>query len=319
MNADVLAVGLNPAWQLTLDFAEFEYGQVNRAGAVAESVGGKAVNAARAVKTLVGKARILQFLGGYTGEQIRRELTAAGMPFDAVETAVRTRICTTVLNRADGSMTELIEPAGPVRAEEVRALKQTAFSLFPTVPVVAFCGTWPDGVTGRDMAELVRAARRSGLVIWDAWRGAEPALEAAPDWVKINAEELGRLVGRADVPAAISAFFEHWPVRVLGVTDGPRPAWLATRTAVWRFHTPPLEKVRNPLGAGDCATAVLALRAARHSRPGFTLETDEEFLVSVFSEALACAMASCTTALPAEFDPGYAASLQAAVRVEPIH
>src|SRR3954468_11346171 len=105
----ILCVGTTPTVQRTMVFDRVAVDDVNRAAEVHEYASGKAVNVAR-VLTVLGEAALAAgFSGGRRGEVLLEDLTRAGVPHEFVMTAAQTRLCTTVIDRAAGTATELVE------------------------------------------------------------------------------------------------------------------------------------------------------------------------------------------------------------------
>jgi len=303
----VFAVGLNPSWQKTLRFESFRYGGINRASELTESAAGKGVNAARAIRLLCGRVVVFQFAGGVTGGLLQNALDAEGIEHVTVNAGGRTRVCTTILNDADGSMTELIEPATSVPPEARSRLLGQFEARLTEAGAAALCGTYPPGIPDEYPARLVRAALRQDVpVVLDGVHGVGAALAAGAHVLKINREEMAKLTGLDEPDAAIKYAFEHWPLKVVVTTDGGAPTCVAFRDRMLRIQPPAVQPVRNPLGAGDCVTGVLAWRLCEAGETGSGLASDEhavERFVGFVCEALACASASCLTVRPAEFDP----------------
>ena len=88
------------------------------------------------------------------------------------------------------------------------------------------------------------------------------------------------------------------------VTDGPHPAWLASRTESYRLTPPPVEVV-NPIGCGDCVAAGIAIGIARG-----------EDVPSAVRLGLAAAADNATRMLPARLDPACIRELHARIAVE---
>src|SRR5207248_2034705 len=72
---------------------------------------GKVLNAARALHHLGAPAKALTVVGGVTGGQIVRDFADLGITARWVETATPTRVCTTALETARGTVTELVPDA----------------------------------------------------------------------------------------------------------------------------------------------------------------------------------------------------------------
>lgn len=305
----VLSVCLNPAWQKALFFPRLALGAVNRADRVCESGGGKGINAARALRVAGVPVTVALFAGGHTGELLRADLAAAGCG-ELCECGVPpTRTCTTVVDLAAGSVTELIEPSGRVGPASLAALRAKILTALPGMAGVALCGSVPPGVPETFYAELAAAARAAGArVVLDGVSGVGATLDTGVDVLKINAAELRLLTSDgADLAAAGRACLKRYRLRWLGVTAGPDSAWLFGPGLTVRYELPCLEGVRSTIGAGDCATGVLLGRSAGN-------DLAREPMIAAFAAALAAASASCLTDVPALFDPAAAARIQAQMR-----
>jgi tagatose 6-phosphate kinase len=307
----VLTVCLNPAWQKTLFFPRLALGAVNRAERVCACGGGKGINAARALRVVGVPVTVALFAGGPTGELLRADLAAAGCGDLSEDSAAPTRTCTTVVDLAGSTATELIEPSAPVPLARVEALRAKILAVLPRLAGVALCGSAPPGVPETFYREVAQAARAAGaLVVLDSPTGVGPALEAGVDILKINAAELRLLTGCDNLETAARHCLERYRVRWLGVTAGPGTAWLFGAGLAVRYELPPLDAVRSPIGAGDCATGILLGRCAG-------TDLAQPTLIEAFRLALASASASCLTDIPALFDPLEAERLARRIRCIP--
>jgi 1-phosphofructokinase family hexose kinase len=324
-DADIscLVVGLNPAWQKTLRFARFDYGEVNRALSCTSMAGGKGINVARALSQLNSTPTIVQFAGGFTGRMIMNEIDEHGWPHVTVFTDAPTRTCTTVLSDADRSMTELIEPSPQIEEGAVEQLRERVWPLLPQMSAVVVAGTVPDGVPESFSAELVQQALSSSWVVVDACRDVLQVLNAGPHVLKINRAELAVLTEREDVLWGARWLLDHHPLGAVAVTDGARDAVLVLRDRAFFYKVPVLSDVLNPLGAGDCATAALAVELATVSRGAekspaemVANESFAEIASSAFRRALAVASASCLTEGAAFFSLDSVVEIESGIQVE---
>jgi fructose-1-phosphate kinase PfkB-like protein len=178
---------------------------------------------------------------------------------------------------------------------------------------VALCGTFPPGVPDTFYEEAVRAARHRGIpVLLDGYRGVLPTLQAGVELLKVNAAELCALMERDDLAGAAADCLAAFPVRWLAVTAGGGQAHLFRAGEKWDFTLPKLERVLNPIGAGDTAAAVLLAQVAGRR----ALLEEPAGMVGAFRQALAAASASCLTPEPARFDPAAAATLATRIVVQ---
>ena len=121
-DALILSAGLTPAWQQILVFDQVRWGEVNRAREVAWCGSGKVLNAGMAVHRLGGPSLTLAPLGGSPLVEIDREFADLGVPRRWIETRAATRVCTTILDRATGRITELVENGRPLNEDELSCL-----------------------------------------------------------------------------------------------------------------------------------------------------------------------------------------------------
>ncbi len=105
----ILSAGLTPAWQQILVFDTFRYGEVNRACEAHWCASGKVFNAGIAAHRLGGPSLTLSPVGGSLRGAIEEEMAGLKVPCRWVAAQAPTRVCTTILERATGAMTELVE------------------------------------------------------------------------------------------------------------------------------------------------------------------------------------------------------------------
>ena len=262
----ILSAGLTPAWQQILVFDRVRWGEVNRAREVAWCSSGKVLNVGVAVHHLGGPNLSLAPLGGVPLGEIDREFAALGVPRRWVETAVATRVCTTVLDRAAGRITELVENGRPLNDGELRAFRAAYAEEAARAEVVVLTGSLPAGAPASLYRDLA-ACTPCPLVLDFRGEGLLSVLDLKPYVVKPNREELGQTFGRSldDDAGLLAAMRElnrlgaQWVV----VTQGSRPVWISSTAEVYRLAPPPIDDVVNPIGCGDCLAAGIAW-ATRH-------------------------------------------------------
>jgi 1-phosphofructokinase family hexose kinase len=261
----IVAAGLSPAWQQVAVLDRLEVGAVNRAMATYWCASGKVLNVAVALHHLSGErpgeALALSTLGGAAFEPIDHELAEMGLSRRWVRTVCPTRVCTTLVDRATGVATELVENAHPVSADELAVFEAAFAEAVRHAEGVVLTGSLPPGVAPEFFARLLKGV--DCVVILDL-RGPEllAALEARPTVVKPNRSELEQTLGRrlesdADLREATSSLMQRG-ARAVVVTAGAGNVWLAADGEVHRRPAPPAAEVVNPIGCGDCLAAGLA-------------------------------------------------------------
>lgn len=243
----ILFVAANPALDRTLEVDLLVTGQVHRPEQAVEVAGGKALNAARVVAALGGAAAVVALLGKERGEHVQVLLEADGVDCTVVPSGARTRICTSVLSSADGTMTELYEAGAPLAAGVWERFTEEACrrSLDRQVTDVVVSGSLPPGVGAEQLAVVLRAGAAAGrrFAVDLAGTALAAACEAGPDLVKVNRHEAAEIAGGLgteaveDLVERVAALAPR-PCTVI-VTAGPEGAWMATADGErWRARPP---------------------------------------------------------------------------------
>ncbi|MBT2382274.1 1-phosphofructokinase family hexose kinase [Streptomyces sp. ISL-11] len=256
----ILTVTLNTALDLTYRVPRLHPHASHRVSAVTERAGGKGLNVARVLGALRYDTVVTGFVGGVTGETVRRLLaeSAPGVLADAlVPIGGATRRTVGVVDAATGDTTQLNEPGPDVTAEEWARFTDAYARLLPEARVVALCGSLPPGVPVGAYAYLVRKARVLGVpVLLDT--SGEPlrrGVAARPDLVKPNIDELAALTGSTE-PLRAALDTRRRGAHAVATSLGPAGMLAVTPDGMWRA-TPPRRIAGNPTGAGDSAVAGL--------------------------------------------------------------
>ena len=244
--------------QVTLD-------AVNRAETAVECAAGKSVNVAKVLRALGQETVAAGFFGGDRGEQIRLILESKGIILEFVNVASRTRLCTTVIDQATGTHTELVEEGSPLAAADYAALEAIIECQVPRARAVVMSGSIARGGPADLYLRTAQQAREASVLSVVDAQGPPLvlALAARPGLVKPNRAELAATVGRAlpDEPAVLAAMREVQERGAQGVvvTAGKEPALAFDGQRFWRISAPGI-KALNPIGSGDAFTAALVWR-----------------------------------------------------------
>jgi tagatose 6-phosphate kinase len=265
----IISAGLSPAWQQIMVFDSLRPGEVNRARETAWCGSGKVLNAGLAAHHLGGASLTLAPLGGPPLLEIDREFAALGVPRRWIETAAATRVCTTLLDRATGQITELVENGRPLSERELDVYGAAYREEAARADIAILTGSLPEGTPVSFYRELV-AATRCPMVLDFRGEGLLSVLDSKPYVVKPNREELGHTVNCAlDNDAALLAAMRElnrrgaqWVV----VTQGPRAVWVSSSEHSYRLVPTRIEEVVNPIGCGDCLAAGIAWATRRGDR-----------------------------------------------------
>lgn len=264
----ILCVGTTPAAQRVMMFERLRLDAVNRAVTTLDGAAGKSINVAKVLQALGGNPLAVGFLGGDRGRGIERDLQRRGIATAFVEVGTPTRECVTVIDRAKGTVTELVEEGAPVETRDFAALRRILEDRIPGCKALVLSGTIAPGGPGDFYADCVRLGHDHGaLTVVDASKEAlAEALKARPDLVKPNRAELAATVGRPldDEPAVLEAMRElcQRGAGAVVVTAGREPTLAFDGTTAWRATSPAIQSL-NPIGSGDAFTAAMTLRLAK--------------------------------------------------------
>ncbi len=200
-------------------------------------------------------------VGGTAGSAIRHDCSRLGLPARWIDSDTPTRICTTVLDAAGGTATELVPNAAELGDAEREAFVAAYAEEAADAAVVVLIGSLPVGTPSALYRDLL--AHTPGKVILDA-RGSEllDALPARPFLVKPNRAELEKTLGRplrseeelCDGMREINERGAEWVV----ITDGGHPLYARSHGHLYRLRPPTAGRIVNPIGCGDCMAAGIA-------------------------------------------------------------
>jgi 1-phosphofructokinase family hexose kinase len=249
-------------------FDGLHLGQVNRAREAHWCASGKVLNAGIAAHRLGGPSLTLATVGGPPLAEIERDFEALGVPHRWIVTQAATRVCTTLLDRRDGTITELVENGRPVSEEELHGFRAAYAEEVARAGVAVVIGSLPAGTRETFYRELLALTPCPAILDFRG-QGLLSVLDLRPYVVKPNREELALTAGRPlegddDVWHAMRSLNERGAQWVV-VSQGGGPVWVSSASSRCRLHPPRVRAVVNPIGCGDalCATIAWATRAGR--------------------------------------------------------
>lgn len=286
-----------------------EVGTVMRVSSCIDNAGGKGLNASRAIATAGEQVLATGFVGGNNGRLLCELLERDGIPEDFVHVKAETRCCVNVLEPS-GRSTEFLEPGRPVNEDEVKEVVEKVARLAERSSIVTFCGSTPVGMPDDIYVRLIDVVHQSGAraILDTSGRLLERSIDAKPDLVKPNSDEIGALLGRKvenpdEVADAAIQLHERGVAQVV-VSLGSKGALMACDKGVF-LGTPPRIEVVNPVGSGDTMVGAFAVAMARGMDPADQLRF-----------AMACATANCLSASTGHFELSVAEKLAPEVLVE---
>ncbi|MEK6796794.1 MAG: PfkB family carbohydrate kinase [Spirochaetota bacterium] len=254
----IVTVCLNPVLQKTIVLPAYIEGEVNRSSEHYFYLSGKGVNVSRVLSELGEKTAHITFSGGMFDMIFRSLAVRERYPIIAVPAKTELRFCYTLLNRKDGSATEIVEEGSPVDSTTGTKVLAAFRKELPRAHAVVISGTRAPGFRADIMPTLVTLAKTAGKTVLIDFRGRDllASMHCRPDFIKINRYEFsqtfmgGRTAGLERTMLAVS---KDSGARVI-LTDGKK-AIHYTDDGVVKTLSPTRITAVNPIGSGDSFAA----------------------------------------------------------------
>ena len=308
----IVCLGTTPVLQRSMVFDRVTVDGVNRATAVYDYASGKSPNVARVLHTLGEDVIATGFAGGDRGAALLRDLDRAGVRNEFILVDAPTRQCITVIDRARGTATELVEEAAPVADAHWHALEVVLERLLADADGLVLSGSLPPGAP-QDF--YLRCMQRGS-----SFRGTKTVLDARGPPLhqathkrgfvaKLNRDELAATVGgtiasHAELLAAARGIMPVGGAVV--VTLGAEGAVAVDGHGAWRISVPRVE-TRSAVGSGDAFAAGLIAGLVRG-----------QGLPDACAWGAACGAANAMTDLAGHLSRGDVERIRPQVRVEPL-
>ncbi len=251
----ILTLTPNPSLDLTYELDVLSRGEVQRSQSVSVEAGGKGINVSRNLVANGLASRAVAPVGGPSGEQFLSLLEGSGIELVRVPVSGAVRMNVSLVEK--GGVGTKINAAGPLLSEEEleRILDEVKIAA-RGAEWLAVCGSLPPGAPKGLYARIVALGRDAGcrVAVDSSGPPLDAALEAGPDLIKPNLEELSELVGRelatlADILAAAEEVRDRGG-RAMLISLGADGAILLDDAGALHADTPPFTP-RSTVGAGD--------------------------------------------------------------------
>jgi 1-phosphofructokinase family hexose kinase len=302
----IVCLSANPSIDKLFEVDRLVKGDIHRPDGFVQVAGGKGLNVARAAHALGGDVKAVALLRGHAGRWLAEGLASEGVRCEAVWTHGESRSSLSVADRETGGLTEFYEHGSEVPSAAWAELMELVTRVMSAHGWLTISGSLPRGAPEEGYRDLVREACRAGVRVALDSEGERLrlALEAEPDVVKVNAAEVGGLLG---VPTqrrddAISA-----ALKLRQMAGGDGHAGVVTRGAEGVVLAAPdgtlyegmlYVRGRYPVGSGDAFLAGLAS----------SLDRDGDWR-SALCAALGAASANAELPGAGRLDPARAAEL----------
>ena len=269
LSFDAVTITLNPAIDRTLTIPHFTPGAVNRVQQIRDTPGGKGVNVALALADYGQRVAVTGFLGRENCDLFETHFAEKRIADRFVRLAGKTRVGIKIVDPAAHTTTDINFPGIAPSPRDLAKLREQIAAL--DAPWFVLAGSLPPGVDPgiyREVVAVLKAKGRKTLVDTSG-EALRLALEAAPNILKPNLEELEslmgeRLVGETAVLRAARSMVARG-VELVVVSMGKEGACFVTAKCEVIARPPDVE-IQSTVGAGDAMVAgILAAQIARLS------------------------------------------------------
>ncbi len=264
----IITVTLNPALDKTATIMPLVPGGLNRIQKSQIDAGGKGINVSKLIATLGGESLATGFVGGSTGDALLSMLDQLSLTHNFVHVQGTTRINLKLLDEKHG-ITEVNDPGITVtKAEEIKLLELlSAYAQQYSHSIFVLAGSMHAGAEPSFYKELTEKLKAQGAKVFVDADGEAfaKALEAAPDFVKPNKEELlsyyginnTKDVSTDELITLCKQLIQSKGVGIVALSLGHEGAIFVTATQC--VVTPALKvKASSTVGAGDSMVGAVA-------------------------------------------------------------
>lgn len=284
----IYTLTLNPAIDYYMSMGNFQLGSLNSLEEGYTLPGGKGINVSKVLKNFSVESKALGFVGGFTGDYIKKHLNEYEIESDFIELQENTRI--NIKLKTKDSETEIAGKSPTISKENVEELLKK-FEEIKKDDVVILSGSVPNSISKSIYADIIKLLPKDCKVILDT-RGL-PFVEGLKEGVfltKPNNHELEEFFNRKlnNIEEIIQAGKD---LQALGsknvlISLGKDGSILITEKEVY-IGNAPQGKLISSVGAGDSMVAGVVYGIAK----GMTLEDSYKYGIAsgsstAFSEGL---------------------------------
>lgn len=254
----IYTVTFNPSLDYIMNVSEIKHGATNRSDGEIINFGGKGINVSYMLSVLGEPSVALGFVGGFTGEELKRALSVSGITTDFITLDEGITRINVKLN--DGSITE-INAAGPSITEKALDELMGKLDSLTASDTLVLAGSVPKSLPKDIYAKIMSRLENSSVrVVVDAeGKLLVDTLKYRPFLIKPNSDELCAILGYVpknddELVAAAKSLQSMGAKNVLVSLGADGALLLDELSAVRRIKAPRIEP-KSTVGAGDSMIA----------------------------------------------------------------
>lgn len=260
----ITTVTLNPAIDRSYIINNFQPNNSYRIEDVTVTVGGKGINVAKTASILGTKINATGFLGGATGDYIKKQLINLGISTSFVKINDESRNFTAIIDPINKTETTVNEIGPLITKGELTKFIKEYIKILKYSKIIIASGSVPKGVPKTIYRDMVKIAKDNNVlpIIDASGKYLEEAIKAKPYMIKPNLEELREIVGY-DLKNEYEIVHESkyickQGVELVVISLGNEGAIFTTKEKVIKVEAPEIKAV-NSVGSGDALVAGLAV------------------------------------------------------------
>ncbi len=251
----IYTITLNPALDYNIQFEKFETGALNHAKLSYFLAGGKGINVSKVLKNLGKDSIAMGFVGGFTGEYIKKELVQNGINYDFIDLSENTRVN---IKLKDNSHETEIAGNAPEISKEKQAQLFNELKKIKSGDIVVLAGSIPKGVPKDFYKKIINELNGVKVILDTRGEAFNEGIKAGPFLVKPNIHELEEYLDKKfesieDIVAGAKELIEHGAQNVIVSMGGEGSLFLAGEKAY--LGNIPKGELKNSVGAGDSMVA----------------------------------------------------------------
>ena len=256
----IVTVTMNPAIDKTIDMRKTMKDDSTPTKSIILDAGGKGINVSKTIKALGGNSVAIGFCGGENGAKFLGLLAEYELDIDFVEIGGETRVNTKVIEM-DGTVTEENQAGPYVSEDELTEFMDKLMQYASENTWYILSGSVPPGIPKTIYRNIIEKVHEKGANVFLDADGElfAQGLEAKPDIVKPNRDEMECYVGMADSLTEEQLLltgnnFLKRGIKTVIISLGGEGAIFMSEESILRYSAVPV-KAHSTVGAGDAMVA----------------------------------------------------------------
>lgn len=258
----IITVTLNPALDKTITLSGLNIGNVNRAIATRQDIGGKGINVSKVLKNFHVNSLCTGFLGGNLESVFIQDLKKRELDNEFIHIENETRTNIKIVDSLSNTNTDINEPGPNITEYELEAFINKFKSICNKGDIVVLSGGVSPSLPKDIYLQLTKIAKaKKALVILDAdGELLKQGIKACPDIIKPNNHELQKLLNLSDDfdESIINAAkqLNSQGISKIMISLGEKGGLFVTKNGVYKCHGLKVP-VKSTVGAGDSMVAAI--------------------------------------------------------------